>query len=182
MKALLRYYSLASLVCVVIAAVLLTLGFRRIAVEGIIQLAEASNVTLAQTAMAPIRAQLAEYLDSVAGIGPDDARSRALPPELDNAISELLEHERVIRIKLFNRNGLIVFSSKAGQTGDDGSTESRLPLRHRGPGPGQAHLPGPVQPFRRRDRGRQPRAKLHPGSAPADRPGGRRVRDVRRRE
>jgi signal transduction histidine kinase len=121
MKTLLRYYSLASLVGVVVAAVLLTAGFRRIAVEGIIQLAEASNVTLAQTAMAPIRVQLADYLDSVAGIRPDDARSRTLPPELDNAISELLDHGRVVRIKLFNRNGLIVFSSKAGQTGDDGS-------------------------------------------------------------
>ena len=47
---LLRYYSVASLIAVLATAVMLTWFYRQVAIEGIVQLAERSNLTLARAA------------------------------------------------------------------------------------------------------------------------------------
>ena len=70
---LLRYYSVASLVAVLATAVLLTWFYRQVAIQGIVQLAERSNLTLAQVAMNPIKPALLEFLDATADLRPGSA-------------------------------------------------------------------------------------------------------------
>ncbi len=116
---LLRYYSVASLVAVLATAVLLTWFYRQVAIQGIVQLAERSNLTLARAAMNPIKPTLFEFLDVAADFRPGSANPPPLPSELTGSIKALMQDRSVVRIKIFNRQGVVIFSTKPSQIGDD---------------------------------------------------------------
>jgi len=116
---LLRYYSVASLVAVLATAVLLAWFYRQVAIEGIVQMIERGNLTLARTAMNPIKPTLLEYLSATQDLRPDSANHPPLPPDLLASINSLMQDRSVVRIKLFNRHGVVVFSTKPSQIGDD---------------------------------------------------------------
>jgi hypothetical protein len=118
---LLRYYSAASLVAVLATAILLTWFYRQVAIHGIVQLAERSNMNLAQVAMNPIKPALLDFLDSTANLRPGSA-GPALPPELARSISAVMHDDAfIVRIKIYNPHGLVVFSTTPAQLGDDQS-------------------------------------------------------------
>ena len=118
---LLRYYAAASLVAVLATAVLLTWFYRQVSMHGIVRLAERNNMNLAQLAMNPIKPVLLTFLDKTADVRPGDA-APPLPPELARSISTLMHEEHSIaRIKIYNRGGVVVFSTSPGQVGDDQS-------------------------------------------------------------
>lgn len=116
---LLRYYSVASLVAVLATAVLLTWFYRQVAIQGIVQLAERSNLTLARTAMSPIKPALLEFLEVAADFHPGSPPP--LPSELAGSIYALMQDRSVVRIKIYNRQGVVAFSTKPGQIGNDQS-------------------------------------------------------------
>lgn len=116
---LLRYYSIASLLAVLVTAVLLGWLYRQVAISGIIQLAERTNMTLAYAAMNPIRATLFEFLEAATDAGPRNTTPPPLPPELMRSIGALMQDRTVVRVKIFNRHGVVVFSTKPSQIGDD---------------------------------------------------------------
>lgn len=114
---LLRYYSVASLIAVLATAVMLTWFYRQVAIEGIVQLAERSNLTLARAAMNPIKPALLEFLDTTAG-HPKRAALPLLPLDLQASIKTLMQDRAVVRIKIYNRQGVVVFSTKRAQIGN----------------------------------------------------------------
>ncbi len=116
---LLRYYSIASLLAVLVTAVLLGWLYRQVAIAGIVQLAERTNMTLAHAAMNPIKATLFEFLETAADFGRGNANPPPLPPELLGSIKALMQDRTVVRVKIFNRHGIVVFSTKPSQIGDD---------------------------------------------------------------
>jgi len=116
---LLRFYSIASLAAVLVTAVLLAWLYRQVAISGIVQLAERTNMTLANAAMNPIKPVLFEFLDTAADFGRGSATPPPLPPELINSIKALMQDRNVVRVKIFNRHGVVVFSTKPSQIGDD---------------------------------------------------------------
>jgi two-component system, NarL family, sensor kinase len=116
---LLRYYAAASLVAVLAAAVLLTWFYRQVAIEGIVQLGERSNTNLAQIVMNPIKPGLLAFLDTAADFRPGST-SAPLPAELARSIATVMEEDNSIaRIKIYNRLGVVVFSTNPSQVGDD---------------------------------------------------------------
>jgi signal transduction histidine kinase len=118
---LLRYYSAASLVVVLATAVLLTWFYRQVAVAGIVHLAERNNLNLAQVVMNPIKPALLQFLDASAELGAGSA-SPPLPPELARSISTVMREDSFIaRIKIYNRRGVVVFSTTPTQVGNDQS-------------------------------------------------------------
>ena len=118
---LLRYYSVASIVAVLATAVMLTWFYRQVAVQGIFKLAERSNLTLARTAMNSIKPELIEFLHVVSDHTPNRTPSRALPHELTASIRNLMQDRSVVRIKLYNRHGVVAYSTKPTQIGNDQS-------------------------------------------------------------
>ena len=89
--------------------------------QGIVHLAERNNLNLAQVAMNPIKPALLEFLDAAADLRPGSA-SPPLPPELARSISTVMQEDRFIaRIKIYNRRGVVVFSTTPAQVGDDQS-------------------------------------------------------------
>ncbi|MDO9220707.1 MAG: histidine kinase [Thiobacillus sp.] len=118
---LLRYYSVSSLIAVLATAVLLTWFYRQVAIQGIVQLAERSNLSLARTAMNPIKPALLEFLEAAANFHAGSATAPPLPPELAGSIRALMQDGSVVRIKLYNRQGVVAFSSKPAQIGKNQS-------------------------------------------------------------
>ncbi len=116
---LFRYYSVASLIAVLATAALLTWFYRQVAIQGIVQLAERSNLTLTRAAMNPIKPMLFQFLETAADFHPGRNDPPPLPPELAASIQALMQDRSVVRIKIFNRHGVVVFSTKPSQIGDD---------------------------------------------------------------
>ena len=118
---LLRFYSIASFVAVLATALLITLFYRQVAIQGIMQLAERSNLALARTALNSVRPQLIDYLDTVAQPGYVNISHNSPPPELATAIRSLMRDSSVVRIKIYNQHGVVAFSTKTSQIGSDQS-------------------------------------------------------------
>lgn len=113
---ILRYYSIASFVSIVIAAVAMLVIYRAIAIAGIERLAESSSLAIARTALNPIRADLTDFLTRVARLSPGQA-AEPLPEPLHAAISELMHDAYVRRVKIYNTLGVVAFSTKHEQIG-----------------------------------------------------------------
>jgi signal transduction histidine kinase len=118
---LLRFYSVASLVAILATAVLLTWFYRQAAIQGIIQLAEASNLTLTRAALSPIKPELLAFLKSTEHLQPNAASYPPLPPEVIHTVATLMQDRSIARIKLYNRRGVVVFSTRPHQIGTDTS-------------------------------------------------------------
>jgi signal transduction histidine kinase len=125
MLKLLRYYVLASLVAVLATAALLTWYYRQVAIQGIVQLVEQSSLVLTRTALSPIRPALVDFLQASSGLRTtavhplQDTLHPSLPPEVVETIKLLMRDRSIARIKIYNRNGIVAFSTKTSQIGRD---------------------------------------------------------------
>src|SRR2546423_8884865 len=90
MNRMLRFYGLSSLLGVVLAAALIFFFVRKVAIDDIVELAERSNIALAQSVLGLVKHDLVEFLQSTRDVtsGPLDARK--LPSGLDQAINDLM--------------------------------------------------------------------------------------------
>ena len=118
MYRLLRIYGIASFASMLVAAMLLVLLYRAVAVEEIIQLTQKSNLALAQTALNAVKPDLVEYLAAVASVGAKQVAEHALPERLGSAIAGMMQDTTVARIKIYNQRGVVVFSTKPDQAGE----------------------------------------------------------------
>lgn len=118
---LLRFYSIASFISIFITAALLTLFYRQVTIQWITQLAEKSNIALAQTALNSFRPALIEHLNSGTNHGPQEIAQRTPSLKLADAVTSLMHETSIVRVKIYNHRGLVAFSSKAGQLGRDQS-------------------------------------------------------------
>jgi len=117
---LLRFYAIASFISIFITAALLTLFYRQVTIQWISQLAERGNLDLAQTALNAVKPELVDYLGSAA---PESATPQ-LPPALVTRIKNLTRETSVVRLKIYDHNGLVVFSTRAEQIGTNQSSNT----------------------------------------------------------
>ncbi len=115
---LMRFYSVASFIIIFVTAALLTLFFRQVTIHRIEHLAETYNLALAKTALNSIRPELVAYLGSEA----DDSAHRGaslqrFSDKLAADIHMLAQDNSVVAIKICNRNGQEVFSTRTGRAG-----------------------------------------------------------------
>ena len=118
MYKILRYFSVTSLACIVLTALLLTLFYRHMTIRGIVHLGETINVELAKTALIPVKSKLVDFLGMVADIDTQGEAIRPIDHGLKKVIHNIMLNTRVIRIKIYNRHGIVVFSSKESQIGE----------------------------------------------------------------
>lgn len=114
---LLRFYSTASFICIFITAVILILFYRQVTTQWNIRLAEESNATLAQTVLNSIRPALIKYLEAEADANPGVSVPQKFPAALAETIENVIRDTSVIRIKIYNRNGILSYSSSPRQIG-----------------------------------------------------------------
>lgn len=115
---LLRFYSISSLLAMLITGLLLIALYRHEANQAVIRLGEMHNLALANTVLNGIRPQLVDFLRSVSAEPPQpESALPAIPPPLREAIRGLMQDNAVVRVKLYNPLGTVVYSTRPGQTG-----------------------------------------------------------------
>ncbi len=113
---LLRFYSIASFILIFISAALLTLFYREVTVQWVTRLTEEHNIVLAQTTLNAIRPALVKHLKADAATDP-----QSFPPELAETLRNAVRNTSIIRLKIYNRKGVVVFSTIASQIGTNKS-------------------------------------------------------------
>ena len=111
------FYGITSLAAVLLAAALLFLFVRRAAIIDVTEVAERSNLALAQTALNLVKNDVAALLDATNSAKIVPARVPRLPGVLDSAVNELMRNPAVVRLKIYNQHGVVVFSTKLDQIG-----------------------------------------------------------------
>ena len=86
---LFRYFSITSLVSILMTATGIAMLYRQVTVDSILFLSEQSNIMLAQTALNAIHDELLDYLVSVRGQRPGLASAQPPPDALQNTVRNL---------------------------------------------------------------------------------------------
>jgi len=121
-----RYFTIVGLSSILFAGILLALFFRHISIKDIVLLGERHNVVLATTVLNSVKSELIDYLLTTEDIIGDDPDLYRLPIELDKAIQNAMADSTVIRLKIYNQFGTVVFSTKPNQIGRDQSDHKQF--------------------------------------------------------
>jgi signal transduction histidine kinase len=113
-----RFYSITSLAGFVVTAALLMVFVRQMVIDDIVQLAQRSNLALVNSILSAVKADLVDYLAGVQDAAPHQPVAQKLSAHLTANIVELMRDGSVTRIKVYNRRGIVVFSTKSEQIGD----------------------------------------------------------------
>ena len=114
-----RFFSIASFLGLVATAVVLIAFYRAVSINAIIEVGEQSNTVVAAAVLQPLEGQLLDYLDKVNHVSGEDRNVSRVPMELEEQIKKSIAETNIARIKIFNRNGVVVWSSKEIQIGQD---------------------------------------------------------------
>ena len=121
MFALLRYFSCMSLVTIVLASILLGAFYRQTVVKDLMHMGERKNVVLTQAFANSLWPDFADYVQSVSKLDGDALRARHETAAFHQAVQRLMRGLSVVKVKVYNLEGLTVFSTEASQIGDDKS-------------------------------------------------------------
>jgi len=118
---LLRYFSIASLVAIVMGATLSGMFYRQLALTDLTELGERETVALTQAFANSIWPQFAPFLTSAAALAPDQLQRHPETARLRKTIIAQMGGLSVVRVKIYDLTGLTVFSTEPSQLGEDKS-------------------------------------------------------------
>lgn len=116
---LLRYFSLTSLAAFLIVTVVLAQLYRRNAEDDLFALGESRNTTLARALSNSLWPEFGPFVHAVSGLDGDAIRGRAETARLRQAVLTQMSGTDVIKVKVYNLEGLTVFSTEEKQIGED---------------------------------------------------------------
>lgn len=132
---ILRYFSITSLISILVAALLLTWLYRSVALNGIMAFGEGSNLMLSQSFLNAVQPELSIYLSDE-----NLHHGQPLPPHMGEAIRRLMVNTSVKLVNIIDDEGVIVFSTNPTYIGkliprtpdfaaaNDGEVVSKLSL------------------------------------------------------
>lgn len=107
-----------------VVASLLGLVYRQLALNDLVELAESKNISLTLALSNSLWPQFAPYVTSVSGMSGDELRARPETAKLRQAVLAMMQGLSVVKVKVYNLQGLTVFSTQASQIGEDKSTNA----------------------------------------------------------
>ena len=116
-----RYFSTLSLILIGLAAGLLGLMYREVSVRQVTMLAEDRNVAMAQVFENALGAPLASLMAASVGKDASMLKEADESQAMQASVAALMHGTAVVRIKIYNRLGVTIFSTEPAQIG-----ESRL--------------------------------------------------------
>lgn len=116
---LLRLFSVISFICIVVTAALLTLFYRKETIRETVRLAQVGNLALAQATLIAVRSELDGFLAIAAGVGPQELPAQRLSARITEVLSEVRRDALVVKVKLYNRRGMIAYSTERSQIGQN---------------------------------------------------------------
>lgn len=118
---LIRYFTILSMIAFILVAVSLVFFYRRVATNELLEIGESKNVALTQTFSNSIWPGYASYLSSVSNLSADEIRVQPETNQLRLAVLEQMNGLSVIKVKIYNLEGITVFSTQESQIGEDKS-------------------------------------------------------------
>lgn len=118
---LVRYFSITSLAAFVIVVIILGVFYRQLAINDLVALRENNNVALTQAFANSLWSEFEHFVMTASELPPDQL---ADSPEIDHLRRDVLAQMdglSIIKIKVYNLDGLTVFSTEAAQIGQDKS-------------------------------------------------------------
>jgi len=113
-----RHYSFASLVCIIIAAAILGMVYRKLSVKSLMRIAEDRNAALTHVFGNAIGHRLTPLLEMGAGGRTSDPAGPEVA-DLRREVVALMKESGAVKVKIYTLKGLTVFSTEAKQIGDD---------------------------------------------------------------
>ena len=115
---LLRHFSIASAIVVVLVTTTLAVLNNRHESRELVETAENNNVTLAHSFANILRPQFFEYISTITETDGDSIRAHPTTQAIDQAIRELTRGLPVLKVKIYNLDALTVYSSDFSQIGE----------------------------------------------------------------
>jgi hypothetical protein len=116
---LLRYFTITSLIAFVLVAASLVTFYRQIAVKELIKVGESKNAAITQSFSNIIWPEFESFLGSASDLNADAIRTDPETAQLRQAVFEQMQGLSVIKVKIYNMEGLTVFSTEESQIGED---------------------------------------------------------------
>ncbi len=116
-----RVYSITSLLGIAAIAVVLGIFHRTTAVEALIEHETQANVALAQAISNTLWPEYGEFVARAGGLPAGELPRRAEIARMEQDVRRKLQGLRIVRIKVFNLDGLTVFSTERRRIGEDKS-------------------------------------------------------------
>lgn len=120
-----RSYAVASLLGVLIAAIALAVLYRELSIHVILKFGEQGNVAVARTTVNALGPELVRYLEAGSPAS-SSQKSDQLPAHVVDVINGTIRDTSVARVKIYNRDGIVAYSSRPYEIGTDDSDNLRF--------------------------------------------------------
>ena len=119
-----RYFSIASLVGVLVIVAVLVFFYRYLAFTALKQHETRDNVNITQIFASTLWRRHADYVKSASAIAKFDLQSRPEVQQIREDVLQQMKGLEVVKVKIYNLDGLTVFSTDPTQIGEDKHTNS----------------------------------------------------------
>lgn len=116
---LLRYFSIASAIALTVVTSVSVYLYRHTAVEELVVSEERANVDLARLFSNILWLRFSDYVKTVSETDGDTLRARPETHQIDEAVRTLTASLAVLKVKIYNLDGVTVYSSEPSQIGTD---------------------------------------------------------------
>jgi diguanylate cyclase (GGDEF)-like protein len=121
---LLRYFSIASLVALVLAAAGLGFFFRQIALKQLTKVGEDSNVGLARAFAQTLRPQYLPLIEASEKSSTQQVKANPRLAAVHQAVMDAVRDTNVVKVRIYDLNGRTIYSSEPAQIGEDMSADA----------------------------------------------------------
>lgn len=115
---LVRYFSITSLAAFVLVTAVLALLYRQTALNDLLVLRESNNVALTQSFANSLWPEFSRFVASAHTLSPDELPRHPEITRMREAVLAQMAGLSVVKVKVYDLNGLTVFSSEARQIGE----------------------------------------------------------------
>jgi len=114
-----RYFTITSLIAFILIALVLGYFFRTLAISDLIAASESKNVALTQTFANFLWPEFASFVLDASEMDTEVLRNHPRTEELYELVQAQMDGLSVVKIKVYDLNGLTVFSTEKAQIGEN---------------------------------------------------------------
>jgi len=158
-----RHFSLTSLLGILAVTAALIGVYRQLAESNLIEHESRANADITRVFANAVWTRHGDFVGRSAGRSRDALRADPALAELHREVLQKMRGSRVAKVKVYNLDGLTIFSTEERQIGEDKSGNAGFLAarrRHRQPAP----APRPLRRIRGRDQQPRPDCVLHPAA------------------
>ena len=129
---LLRFFSIASLVSIVVASVGLSILYREVAIRELARTGEEHNETLTKLITNTIWAEFGAFLTSTQLLAADEIKNHPENARLHRRLRDIASGTNFLKVNIYDLDGRTVYSSEARQIGENKSRNAGFLAARRG--------------------------------------------------